>query len=78
LKNSKIRIQWDPDHNLKGGKLKRRAIQVGVKHEWMEKYLEGIVRIEDITEFVKEQGKLVEEGLVSIYGNMHTIRTLLI
>lgn len=73
LKNSKIRIQWDPDHSLKGGKLKRRAIQVGIKHEWMENYLEGIVRIEDITEFVREQGKLVEGGLVSLWKNASVI-----
>jgi hypothetical protein len=65
LKKSEVRVQWDPDHGLRGEKLKRRAVQVGVKGEWLDKYLQGIVRIEDITPFVREQGKLVEEGLVN-------------
>ncbi|MEZ5043275.1 MAG: DUF4291 domain-containing protein [Saprospiraceae bacterium] len=61
LKNSEVRIQWDPDHDPKGEKLKRRAIQLGMRGEILDKFgKEWIVKIEDITEFVKNEGKKVE------------------
>lgn len=54
--NSDVRLQWDPDHAPGGGKLERRAIQLGLRGEMLKKYAgEWIVRIEDISEFVSEQ-----------------------
>ncbi|CAG8506993.1 15595_t:CDS:2 [Cetraspora pellucida] len=62
LKTSDIRLQWDPDHGLVGEKLNRRAIQLGIRGKFLEQYSnEWIQSIEDITEFVKEQHKLVVE-----------------
>ncbi|CAG8468257.1 19226_t:CDS:2, partial [Racocetra persica] len=62
LKTSDIRLQWDPDHDLIGGKLNRRAIQLGIRKKFLDQYSnEWIQSIEDITEFVKEQHKLVVE-----------------
>ena len=56
LKKSKVRIQWDPDHNPKGKKLERRAIQIGIKGDLLQKFNnEWIKEITDITDFVKEQ-----------------------
>jgi len=53
---SNVRIQWDPDHNEWGGKLERKAIQIGLKGETLLKFnSEYIQRIEDITEFVELQ-----------------------
>ena len=31
LQNSEVRLQWDPDHDPHGQKLKRKAIQLGLK-----------------------------------------------
>lgn len=64
LEDSNIRLQWDPDHDLSGEKLKRRAIQLGIRGEELTtKYSnEWILNIEDITEFVKEQYKHVKCG----------------
>ncbi|CAG8746869.1 8427_t:CDS:2 [Acaulospora morrowiae] len=64
LKDSNIRLQWDPDHNLSGGRLPRRAIQLGISGEdLVRRYSnEWILSIEDITEFVKEQYDFVKEG----------------
>lgn len=46
----------DPDHNEWGGKLERKAIQIGLKGETLLKFnSEYIQRIEDITEFVELQ-----------------------
>ena len=56
LKSSKVRLQWDPDRSPVGGRLERRAIQLGLRGEAIVKYArEWIVSIEDISEFVREQ-----------------------
>ncbi len=54
--NSAIRLQWDPDHAPNGNKLERRAIQLGLKGDILEKYAsDWIISIEDISEFVAIQ-----------------------
>ena len=57
IKNSEVRIQWDPDHDPTGQRHpKRRAIQIGLKGKTLEKFCnEWITKIEDITEFVVKQ-----------------------
>ncbi|CAM1372082.1 DUF4291 domain-containing protein [Tenacibaculum xiamenense] len=56
VKNSSIRLQWDPDHDPYGAKLERRAIQIGIRNEEIIQYAKhDILEIEDISEFVKEQ-----------------------
>lgn len=56
LRNSDVRIQWDPDHNAKGGNLERRAVQIGIKGNDLKKFnSEYVQEIIDITEFVKHQ-----------------------
>jgi hypothetical protein len=60
IKTSDVRLQWDPDHSPTGGKLTRRAIQLGLQGETAIKYAqEFIVSIEDISEFVAEQRQYV-------------------
>ena len=56
LAGSQVRLQWDPDHDPAGNKLERRAIQLGLWREVLQKYArEWIVNIEDISDFVREQ-----------------------
>lgn len=56
VKSSSIRLQWDPDHDPYGGKLERRAIQLGIRNEEIVAYSkDDILEIEDISEFVSEQ-----------------------
>ena len=53
---SDARLQWDPDHDPDGRALERRAVQLGLRGEYLAKYArEWIVDIEDISEFVREQ-----------------------
>ena len=60
VKNSDIRLQWDPDHNPYGDKLERRAIQIGIRNEEIRKYSkDDILEIKDISQFVKEQYQFV-------------------
>ncbi|AOW16910.1 hypothetical protein LPB03_05280 [Polaribacter vadi] len=60
VKQSNIRLQWDPDHDPFGDKLDRRAIQLGIRNQEIIKYAkDDILEIEDISEFVKEQHQFV-------------------
>jgi hypothetical protein len=53
---SSVRLQWDPDRHPSGGRLERRAIQIGLRREILARYArEWIVSIEDISEFVRQQ-----------------------
>jgi len=56
LAASPVRLQWDPDHDPRGGKQERRAIQLGLAGDVLRQYAENwIVGIEDISSFVMEQ-----------------------
>lgn len=83
LNNSDVRIQWDPDHDFKGEKLKRRAVQIGIKNETLHKFNnEFIVSIQDITSFVKEQKAsidnkkewffVIDESIIEVNGSLKT------
>lgn len=61
VQSSSIRLQWDPDHNPYGGKVERRAIQIGIRNQEIVKYAkEDILEIEDISGFVAEQYQYVQ------------------
>ncbi len=50
LHGSPVRVQWDPDRSLKGGKLDRRAIQIGMRGPAVHAYVdEWIIGLEDVT-----------------------------
>lgn len=58
VKQSPVRLQWDPDHDPIGNKLERRAVQLGLTGYILRLYTkEWIIDIQDITEFVVEQHK---------------------
>ena len=60
VKKSDIRLQWDPDHNPYGGKLERRAIQIGIRNQEIKRFAkDDILEVEDISRFVKEQHQYV-------------------
>ena len=62
LEKKQVRLQWDPDHDPYGAKLQRRAIQLGLKGHVLERFgKEQVRRIEDVTDFVKEQKKHVDQ-----------------
>ena len=60
VRDSEVRLQWDPDRSPDGGKAARRAIQLGLEGKRLESYgRDWIVNIEDISSFVREQHKKV-------------------
>jgi hypothetical protein len=53
---SQVRLQWDPDHAPGGAPVERRAIQVGLRGEFLRRYgREWVVAVEDVSSFVEEQ-----------------------
>lgn len=56
VRTSEVRLQWDPDHGPAGGKLERRALQLGLRGATLRAYATTEVReIIDMTPFVAEQ-----------------------
>lgn len=68
LERTEVRLQWDPDHDPAGNKQERKAIQLGLKGKILERFgTEWIVKIEDITGFVKsEYGKVMSGNLENL------------
>lgn len=61
LASKEVRLQWDPDHDPLGGKLDRRAIQLGLKGDVLEEFgKKDVTYIKDITDLVREQKKNVD------------------
>lgn len=61
LEKTEVRLQWDPDHDPYGNKQERKAIQLGMKGSILKQFCtEWISKIEDITPFVREEYKKVE------------------
>lgn len=55
MKESEVRVQWDPECDIYGNPLDYRSIQLGLRGEAVWKYVnEWIVNIEDITGYVTE------------------------
>lgn len=60
---SSVRLQWDPDHDPHGRPLTRRAIQLGLRGEALERYAgEWLLRIEDISSLVARQHEFILTG----------------
>ena len=65
LEQKEVRLQWDPDHDLFGNKIERRAIQLGLKGEILAKFgKEMVTKIIDMTDHVKEQKARIDAGMV--------------
>jgi hypothetical protein len=61
LHASNVRLQWDPDHDPHGGKLPRRAIQLGLRGNMLKSYGgPWIVSVEDISDFVRTQSAVLK------------------
>lgn len=60
---SEVRLQWDPDHDPAGGRLARRALQLGLRAEALRCYATAEPHeIVDVTPFVREQHAFAVAG----------------
>lgn len=65
-RSSPVRIQWDPERNLKLQPLAHRAIQIGLSREAVPLYVnEWIKNIDDVTELAREIHALVLQNAVA-------------
>lgn len=66
-----VRVQWDPERSLRGGKLEYRSLQVGLGRRVIEAYAtEWIVRIEDVTPLAHRIRALCLQGDWSRAGDL--------
>ncbi|WP_295089598.1 DUF4291 domain-containing protein [Ruminococcus sp.] len=64
VKNSDIRVQWDPEKDIEGNNLPYRSIQLGIRNNAVKEYVnDWIVHIEDITPFVKDLNLSRKKGI---------------
>lgn len=60
LKASPVRIQWDPERNIRLGPLPHRSIQIGLSGEAVDLYVDKwITAVTDVTPTMREIGALV-------------------
>ena len=63
MEESRVRVQWDPERNLRGDKLAYRSIQIGLSRELIEEYaLRWIRSITDMTDLSHKMKRLLREG----------------
>jgi hypothetical protein len=63
LQRARVRVQWDPERDLGGGKLSVRSIQVGLGRGIVEEYVERwCVALTDLTERVQRMRALLRAG----------------
>ena len=66
--SSEVRLQWDPDHDPSGRPVERRAVQLGLRGETLQRYgRDELISVEDITPFVTEQRQHVTDGFLALH-----------
>lgn len=74
LKQSQVRLQWDPDHHPSGTKLERRAIQLGLRGQVLATYAKDwIVNIQDISDFVQKQRQNIKSDCAELITPRETV-----
>lgn len=58
----RVRVQWDPERTVHLEKLPHRSIQIGVPGPLVRDLVEGIVRIEDVTNRARGLKKMIDES----------------
>ncbi|KAK2831969.1 hypothetical protein FQN49_006985 [Arthroderma sp. PD_2] len=63
MQASCVRVQWDPERDFKFTPLNYRSIQIGLKEEAVDRYVdEWIVSITDVTDQIRKVSRLVSSG----------------
>lgn len=63
LRESPVRVQWDPERSMRLAALAHRSVQIGLCGEAVDRYLdEWIVAVTDVTDVARRVGELVARG----------------
>ncbi len=77
--SSPVRIQWDPERDLKLSPLDHRAIQIGLSHEAVQLYVnEWITSITDVTPLAHQIHALIEENKLDEATQLLPLETIYI
>lgn len=60
-KPASVRVQWDPERTIKLEKLSYHSIQVGIPGALVPQLVDGIIKIEDVTEKAQELKRVIDE-----------------
>ena len=59
VKESDVRVQWDPEKDIDGNNLPYRSLQLGLRGKAVEEYVhDWIVKVTDITDYVNDLNAL--------------------
>lgn len=72
--SSDVRLQWDPDHDPTGKTVERRAVQLGLRGNMLQRYSDELCWIKDITDFAIEQRRNINnpENLLLPYEDVYS------
>lgn len=75
IPETNVRLQWDPDHDPFGAPLNRKAIQLGLRNEFLLPFKgEAIIKVEDVTSFVIDQKQIFDsKGIDYLHTPMERI-----
>lgn len=63
LEEAPVRVQWDPERNIRGQQQDLRAIQVGIGRQIVQRYVdEWTLEIRDVTPLVRSLRRLLDSG----------------
>ena len=63
MKTAPVLVQWDPERSLRGEKMEHRSIQVGLRRQIVERFVEEwIVEIKDLTPLTRKIASLRKSG----------------
>ena len=63
VKESDVRVQWDPEKDIFGNNLPYRSLQLGLRGSAVDEYVhDWIVNVTDITDYVNELYALRNNG----------------
>ena len=66
VKQSEVRLQWDPDHDSTGKPMERRAVQLGLRGTTLRRFAEqALLAIEDVTPLAIEQRRHLDGGWIN-------------
>ena len=60
-KRRDVRVQWDPERDVWGQGLEWRSLQVGLKGVAKERFVRGVVEIEDVTGMARGMKRVLDE-----------------
>ncbi|PSN67273.1 ATP-dependent RNA helicase DHX8 [Corynespora cassiicola Philippines] len=73
-RSENVRVQWDPERDVRLERLPYRSIQIGVPGALVGELVDGIVKIEDVTEVARELKRLLDDTETDQWADTELVR----